>query len=148
MISMSSRVDSDQSLPTLELKLAQSSEAPSIARAAIAGFFEDHRIASNTLASVMLLVSEIVTNAVIHPNADPTTSIRLSARLDSGCIRVEVTDHGARFIPVPRDPAGLSGGYGLFLVEKEATRWGVSRQQGTTVWFELAVNAHKPNRHV
>jgi len=49
-----------------------------------------------------------------------------------------VTDQGSGFIPIPRDPDHHQGGYGLYLVEKQATDWGVHRQDGTCVWFEMA----------
>ena len=43
-------------------------------------------------------------------------------------LRVEVRDPGTN---------GDSGGFGLQLVDKIATRWGVNRTGGTHVWFEV-----------
>lgn len=123
----------------LQLALRQNREAPSLARAAIAGFSEDRDMDAATLATLTLLVSEVVTNAVIHPNLESPGDIQLSARIAGGMIRVEVTDEGSGFTPKPRDPAQSDRGYGLYLLEQQATSWGVEQQTGNTVWFELAV---------
>lgn len=124
--------------PVLELALPHSREAPSLARAAIAGFSEDREAGPATLATLTLLVSEVVTNALIHPNLESPGGIQLSARIAGGMIRVEVTDEGSGFTPTPRDPAQSDRGYGLYLLEQQAASWGVEQQAGNTVWFELA----------
>ena len=125
--------------PALQLALAPTQQAPSLARAAIARLTDTRLIDTPTLATLTLLVSELVTNAVIHPDVEPPGDIRLVARHCRGVLRVEVTDCGSGFTPRPRDPGAAHRGYGLFLLDKEATRWGVDRLGGTTVWFELAL---------
>ncbi|HWC85105.1 MAG TPA: ATP-binding protein [Solirubrobacteraceae bacterium] len=123
----------------LRLSLEQGPHAPSLARAAVTGFSEGRDIAPARLATLLLLVSEVVTNAVIHSNAPAEAEITLRASLvDSGAVRVEVTDGGDGFTPVPRDPGRPGGGYGLYLVDRESLCWGVDRAAGTRVWFELA----------
>ncbi|MCW3020146.1 MAG: hypothetical protein JWN10_2454, partial [Solirubrobacterales bacterium] len=91
------------------------------------------------LGTLTLLVSELVSNAVLHSDAPPASGIVLRAHLlEADAIRVEVIDRGTGFTATPRDdgrPPG--GGYGLFLVEQQATRWGVDCEGGTRVWFEL-----------
>jgi anti-sigma regulatory factor (Ser/Thr protein kinase) len=125
----------------MRISLERDPQAPSLARAAVAGFTEEREIASTELATLTLLVSELVSNAVLHSDAPPTSAIVLCARLlDEGAIRVEVTDRGSGFIAIPRDPAQPKGGYGLQLVDKQATRWGVDREGGTRVWFEIAAS--------
>jgi anti-sigma regulatory factor (Ser/Thr protein kinase) len=125
--------------PSLRISLEPSPAAPSLARAAITGFSDGREIAPARLATLALLVSEVVTNAVIHAQAPAESEIILCARLlEEGAVRVEVTDSGGGFTPAPRDLTRPDGGYGLFLVEKEALRWGVDRKGGTRVWFELA----------
>jgi anti-sigma regulatory factor (Ser/Thr protein kinase) len=125
----------------LRLALETNREAPSVARAAIAGFSEDRALAETTLATLTLLVSEVVTNAVIHPEVEDPRDIQLHARIAGDVIRVEVTDSGDGFEPRPRDPSRSDRGYGLFLLEKQAERWGVDSAGGTTVWFELSLRA-------
>ena len=46
-------------------------------------------------------------------------------------------DGGAGFKPAGSEPRGADGGFGLFLVERMASRWGVETRDGTRVWFEL-----------
>jgi anti-sigma regulatory factor (Ser/Thr protein kinase) len=123
----------------LQISLERNPQAPSLARAAITGFADGSNVAAGTLATLTLLVSEVVTNAVIHSEAGPLSEILMTAcRSDNGVFLVEVTDQGDGFTPTPRDPARPGGGYGLYLVEKEAHRWGVDGKGGTRVWFEIA----------
>src|SRR5438105_2658175 len=74
---------------SIELQLEQNREAPSLARAAIAELSENRDVDASTLATLTLLVSEVVTNAVIHPNVEPPGGIQLSARIAGGMIRVD-----------------------------------------------------------
>jgi anti-sigma regulatory factor (Ser/Thr protein kinase) len=95
-------------------------------------------------SDAVLLVSELVTNAVLH-GASPIT-LRLSAT--PGRIRVEVHDHGSS-LPVPRQDRSVParpGGLGLVLVKALASEWGVTQSPehaGKTVWFEINVSANR-----
>jgi anti-sigma regulatory factor (Ser/Thr protein kinase) len=123
----------------LRLILEPGPRAPSLARAAIAGFASEREIARSRLAALTLLLSELVTNAVMHSGAPAGSEIVVCARmLDDGAVRVAVTDRGTGFTPVPPDLARLDGGFGLYVVDQLALRWGVERGRGTRVWFELA----------
>jgi anti-sigma regulatory factor (Ser/Thr protein kinase) len=123
--------------PSLSLSLERNVYAPSLARAAVLGFTQSSDYTLARASTLALLVSELVSNAVLHSEAAPESEILLSASLlDGGAIRIEVTDRGGGFTPVPRDPA-REGGYGLYLVEKEASSWGIERSDGTCVWFEM-----------
>jgi anti-sigma regulatory factor (Ser/Thr protein kinase) len=133
----STRHGPEEPAKELELELERRPEAPAVARAAIVGFCQDRDISSHATATLMLLTSEIVTNAVIHPDAAPEAKLGFSARVNPDFVRVEVTDQGSGFTPRPRDPDQVGGGYGLFLLEAEAERWGVDPEGGTTVWFEV-----------
>lgn len=128
----------DPSGQSLELELDPTPQAPSVARAAVNGFASGLDIDSTAVATLQLLVSEIVTNAVIHPSTERGSKIGLKAWLSAGVLRVEVLDRGTGFTPTPRDPARMAGGYGLFLLDKQAARWGIEQHNGTSVWFELA----------
>jgi anti-sigma regulatory factor (Ser/Thr protein kinase) len=127
--------------PALHLELEPGPGAPAEARAAIAAFSETHGLTTDTLATLILLISELVTNAVIHPEVQPPADISLLARLAGTMIRVEITDQGTGFTPQQRDPTRIDGGYGLYLLDKAATRWGIERRDGTTVWFEMPAHA-------
>jgi anti-sigma regulatory factor (Ser/Thr protein kinase) len=124
-------------LAVLSLSFERDRDAPSVARAAIVGFCEGRDLDSTVLATLTLLVSETVTNAVIHPDAGREERIGVVAQLHRDFVRVEVTDPGSGFTPRPRDPHQIGGGYGLYLVEQQARRWGVVHQGGSTVWFEV-----------
>jgi anti-sigma regulatory factor (Ser/Thr protein kinase) len=126
--------------PALRLQLERNEEAASLARAAVLGFCEGRELAPVTIATLTLLTSETVTNAVIHPDVDPPALIGLYARFGRDTIRIEVSDQGSGFIPPRRDPNRREGGYGLYLVDKESERWGVEQAPHTIVWFELARN--------
>jgi anti-sigma regulatory factor (Ser/Thr protein kinase) len=86
------------------------------------------------LASARLLVSELVTNAVVHGCG----GIVLGAWSDRDCLHVEVRDAGKRFVQAiqARDRNG-AGGRGLTILAAEATRWGIAEEATTLVWFEL-----------
>jgi hypothetical protein len=80
-----------------------------------------------------LLVSELVTNALVHGRG----TIELRARLDENHLIVEVIDDGKGFERVvrKRDFDNL-GGWGLSLVDALASRWGIHDGR-SHVWFEL-----------
>ena len=123
---------------TLRMKLARDRQAPSLARSAVAGFLRRSQLGPTGLSTLALLVSELVSNAVLHSDAPPASVIALRAQLlDDSAVRVEVIDEGSGFTFTPRDRSRLDGGYGLFLVDAQATNWGVDRKGGTRVWFEI-----------
>jgi anti-sigma regulatory factor (Ser/Thr protein kinase) len=124
----------------LELQLGRDERAPAQARAAVSAWCERLGVSSvRAQQAVVLLVSELVSNAVLHSKAPPGSSVTLAARLAGEAMRVSVSDAGEGFEPRPRDPAQLSDGYGLFLLDKMASRWGVDAAGSTSVWFELPV---------
>jgi anti-sigma regulatory factor (Ser/Thr protein kinase) len=88
---------------------------------------------------VELLVSELLTNSVIHAGmgGDQTVEVRLTCGGDR--VRLEVADPGRRFRAVPVEPRpGALGQWGFYLVSTLSDRWGVQElDQGKTVWFEI-----------
>ena len=107
-----------------------------------------HAVARRGLVSgakeptLLLLVSELVSNSVRHAGLADDERIRLRARCDRLCTYVEVCDagHSGR-VPAKRanDDALEPGGLGLMLVDEMADRWGVAcKGDETCVWFELA----------
>ncbi|MGO9489587.1 MAG: ATP-binding protein [Solirubrobacteraceae bacterium] len=123
---------------SLRLELERSVRAPAIARAAVSEQLVEMGIDGSLGQTVVLLVSEVVSNAVRHSSAPPEEAISLDAIVTQGAVRIAVTDAGEGFTPRPRDPDRIGEGYGLYLLEEAASRWGVEQDRGTTVWFELA----------
>jgi len=118
------------------VELPLSAEAPQTARARMARWCSDIGAEELRRETVQLLVSEVVTNAVVHSRASPDTDITVRARACWDSIRVEVIDAGASGVPTIREPEGPGGGYGLLIVATTAKRWGVEQNDNTLVWFE------------
>jgi anti-sigma regulatory factor (Ser/Thr protein kinase) len=90
------------------------------------------------LGDVRLLVSELVTNSVRHSSAHSHDVVHMSVAVSETSLRVEVADPGEGFEPKPRDADRTRpGGWGLYLVDQLADRWGVARDHLTRVWFEM-----------
>jgi anti-sigma regulatory factor (Ser/Thr protein kinase) len=81
-----------------------------------------------------LLVSETVTNAVLHAGTD----LEVCCRVVGEVVRIEVRD-GSSILPGVRHyEDGAMTGRGLALVQALARDWGVDcHPAGKTVWFEL-----------
>ena len=125
---------------TLELELPGDNAAPAMARRAVAERV-NHRVEDEQRGTLLLLVTELVTNAVLHAGA-PGSPVLLRVKVAPAFLRVEVHDRGPGFELHTPKPRGSSGGYGLFLVERMSDRWGVQRNETTYVWFELDRAGH------
>jgi anti-sigma regulatory factor (Ser/Thr protein kinase) len=105
-------------------------------RLAGSGIGDDEPLAE----TLILLVSELVTNAVVHTGRPAVLRLLLSGRRDGavGKVRLEVADTSA-CPPAPRCVDGdETGGRGLALVEVLADRWGWSYEGvGKRIWCEL-----------
>jgi anti-sigma regulatory factor (Ser/Thr protein kinase) len=125
----------------LEFELAGGPYAATAARLALSDL--EDRLDGVLAQDLRLLVSEVVTNSVRHAGIGSDDSLGLRILLDEGRIRVEITDGGPQFEVEPRRPSLEAGeedevsGWGLFLVEQLADRWGVQHEDGNRVWFEL-----------
>jgi anti-sigma regulatory factor (Ser/Thr protein kinase) len=93
-----------------------------------------------TQEAALLLVSEVVTNAILHSaSGDQGGSLEVRYALDDHEVYVEVLDAGGAADPRRYAPylEGVSG-RGLALVEALASGWGVhDHQAGHVVWFRL-----------
>jgi anti-sigma regulatory factor (Ser/Thr protein kinase) len=91
------------------------------------------------LDDVELLVSELATNSVRHAGCDEEREISMMAAVNDECVRLRLCDGGSGFdddhMPDPHPERG--DGYGLVLVDRLADRWGVMRNGGFCVWFEV-----------
>jgi DNA-binding NarL/FixJ family response regulator len=87
------------------------------------------------LDTVNLLVTELVTNAVVHAESDAEVAVVLTQT----ALRVEVSDRGAGFA-VPKDAGDFdTSGRGMAMVEAMSSSWGTLPRPGggKIIWFEL-----------
>lgn len=117
-------------------ELPATEEAPSLARQGVQAHIGDS-LREQEAELVEVLVSELVSNAVAHAGLAPDDAIVLHLAVAPDRIRVEVCDGGRGF-----DRSELSksrtapGGYGLTMVDRGASRWGIAVDDGSCVWFE------------
>ena len=85
---------------------------------------------------IRLLVTELVTNSVRHAEAQ---AVDMRVKVTRDQVRLEVTDRGPGFEFEAREAGqDLEGGWGLYLVDRLADRWGISNEGGTSrVWAEI-----------
>jgi anti-sigma regulatory factor (Ser/Thr protein kinase) len=120
----------------VDIELPRDLAAPAVARRELRLRFAG-LLHQRVLNDLYVVVSELVTNAVMHGQG----AIRLRLEQDAGDIRGEVIDAGSGFEHEVREvgPVATSG-RGLLIVERLTTRWGV--HEGTThVWFELLTDS-------
>jgi len=104
-------------------------------------------LAERVLVDLYVVVSELVTNGVVHGQG----AIRLRLQVDAGNVWGEVIDAGGGFEHALREPGPVAtSGRGLLIVDRLTTRWGV--HEGTThVWFAMLTGArarHGAGPHV
>jgi anti-sigma regulatory factor (Ser/Thr protein kinase) len=126
--------------PKLTLRLRPSATAAREARRAIARLYAG--LPDQLAGDLLLIASELVTNSVIHsgaPTGDPIElHVDVAYQRERLMVRVSVLDHGHGFEPPrPLDP-GRAGQWGLHLVDRLSTGWGVEETEaGTEVWAVL-----------
>lgn len=111
-----------------------STSAPHRARQTLAKLLEG----DDRRDDILLAISELVSNAVIHGDLDEGDPICLEMQRRRGRVRVCVSHPGP---PVARPPrrggASRPGGHGFSILEQVVTRWDVEHRDGVTrAWFE------------
>jgi serine/threonine-protein kinase RsbW len=124
---------------TLRSSFPADRAAPAVARHAVKDFMHRHGTDPHALADVLLAVSEVVTNCVVHGYRDqPGGEVALEAERWSDRLVLSVTDHGRGMAP-RHDSPGL--GLGLPLVGRIAKRLDISAAAGggtlVSMWFTL-----------
>ena len=130
-----------QSTARAELLLPMSSTSPGAAREwARRSGCQDHAL--DMLDDALLLISELVTNSVLHGGPP----IVLAVDCDGDGLHVRVRD-GSPSLPAPRAASpGDENGRGMTLVELLTSTWGAhpvadEHGVGKEVWFELRRSA-------
>ena len=95
--------------------------------------------AQHLVEDAVLVLSELVTNALVHARPTRTDDIGVEVRLAGDRLHVAVTDGGSDSVPgiVPAPRSGPSG-RGLLLVDAVSDRWWWEpAEHGRTVRVEL-----------
>jgi anti-sigma regulatory factor (Ser/Thr protein kinase) len=121
----------------IDLRLASEPEVVTTARHALDRLAD--LLPPEKLEDVRLVVSELVTNSILHAGLSPEEQISLTVTVSAGSVRGRVCDPGSGFEAPsePRPRPGLKGGWGLPIVERISDRWGVERNSYACVWFEI-----------
>ena len=121
----------------IDLRLAPEPEVVTTARHALDQLA--NLMPPEKLEDVRLVVSELVTNSILHAGLSTEDQISLTVKVSAGSVRGRVCDPGSGF-EVPSEPSprsDMSGGWGLPIVETISDRWGVERNRHACVWFEI-----------
>ena len=122
------------------ISLAGGYDAPARARRQVGSHLERNTLSGMVATDALLIVSELVTNSVVHANSDARKTLVVEVTVLPNHVRIAVTDAGAsaepRMLPVDLT---RSGGNGLRLIDNLCQSWGVIRDGtgATRVWCEL-----------
>jgi len=114
--------------PSLSIELPAKATSPRAARQAVAA----HLDGWSRAPELLLCVSEVVTNAVLHAHS----AVRLAMTDVGSRVRVEVYDDDPT-LPVRRHPQPATPtGRGLLLLDGVSPEWGAAPSgSGKVVWF-------------
>jgi anti-sigma regulatory factor (Ser/Thr protein kinase) len=129
-----------------------SHSAPSVgaARRQLANDLHRYGVEGQQCDDAVLVLSELVSNALKHARPLSSGGIRVAWRYDGGDVRLAVTDGGSSTRPVANTPPLSSlGGRGLAIVGSLAQSWGVDDDDlgTTTVWAILTLDAQRRSNH-
>jgi anti-sigma regulatory factor (Ser/Thr protein kinase) len=104
---------------------------------------DDLGLPSGMLEDAKLLASELISNSILHAGLGPDDTIEVTIVWSGDAVRVTVRDAGTTPLPdhvvvgsIRPSPTGQSG-WGLYLVDRLATRWGTNVGGRDGFWFEL-----------
>src|SRR4051794_33716345 len=90
------------------------------------------------LDDLLIVITELVNNAVVHGGAsDATSRVLVHVAAANERLRAEVSSRGTSFEIRAPSPKEEPGGFGLFLVDQLSSRWGIDGGDDYCVWFEI-----------
>jgi anti-sigma regulatory factor (Ser/Thr protein kinase) len=126
------------------LLLPHAPSSVSVARRRLGADLRAHGVPENMAGDAILVLSELLSNAIRHAHPLPGGQVRVSWSLQGGTLDLAVSDGGSPTRPhqVRRSMSAL-GGRGLAIVEHLSSGWGVrSDDQETLVWATLPTTAN------
>ena len=123
----------------MKLRLPSLSINESVARSAVSAFCAQLDPAASQLADVKCVVSEAVTNSIVHGYRDTVGEIYITVSIyESGNVRIEIKDKGVGIEDVSRarqplfttDAAGERSGMGFTVMESFTDRIRVTSKPG------------------
>lgn len=138
----------DEGMPAIFLEIPGGTRAPRQARRTVLTKLAGH-VNAATASDAGLIISELVTNSVLHAHVGPDQSLTVDLQLTTDGLRITVTNPGADHQPSLRafDPTN-PGGFGLRLLEQLCSAWGVVPDAVSTtgVWCDLPLNPQQQTR--
>jgi anti-sigma regulatory factor (Ser/Thr protein kinase) len=124
----------DSTASVTEVHLNPTQNAPGDARRFVADVLDGHPV----VESAKLVISELVTNAVLHGGRDAgRVTVIVGQEHDGVRLEVRQAKHPG-FLPLDQEPGHLDPtGRGLMIVDALATEWGVDTNTGS-VWVVLS----------
>lgn len=117
------------------LDLKSDPSVVAVARAFVGSRLRAWEASGDQVADAVLVVSELVTNAVRHAR----TRIQVRVAAEESHVRIEVHDDNSRLPPVDRAVWRQRAGVGLAVVAALASAWGIEQaDDGKVVWAEIA----------
>jgi serine/threonine-protein kinase RsbW len=125
------------------IRLPFVASTPGVARTRLAAFLTVHRASNAVIDDALIVISEMIANAVSHGAPTPDGMIEISWSIKSGLLELSVYDAGvgASLEPIDFDEDSLSG-RGLSIISRVADRWWVDMSGGTRVNAELGLLTH------
>jgi anti-sigma regulatory factor (Ser/Thr protein kinase) len=132
-------LDRTYEVELVEVVLPLDARAPGAARIAVEECLREG-VAAGMLENARVIVSELVTNSLLHSDGPADGRVVVSIELVSSSFRIAVVDSGSGAVIATRPPdLKTGGGFGLTLVQTLSERWGVERLTGgTRVWAQLS----------
>jgi anti-sigma regulatory factor (Ser/Thr protein kinase) len=128
------RVDDE----VLDFEIDPDHRSSTRARRAVGGWLASKAFPDEHLDDWLIVVSEVITNAVVHGG----TPIRVVVRWNGERVMIEVFDGNSDVLPQVLDRPPAVGGRGLFLVARLSSHWGYATHlNGKRVWATLETPA-------
>jgi anti-sigma regulatory factor (Ser/Thr protein kinase) len=122
-----------------------------VARRALSDELRAVGVFDNAVSDAALVVSELLSNAILHAYPLPGERLQVAWALDGNSVELAVSDGGSATVPHAGHPSPSSvSGRGLGIVEHLCLTWGVRTDEvGLTVWAVLAAPRHdQAGKHI